>query len=284
MIKSLFGEDGPPRPKAEKIEDETEDAIKRQLEELNVSTTAAAAAAEETAETQAFSSPLPPRHDYNSPVESDPEIEEAFSSIFRRPASSPPGSLADKSAGTSNNFPAGSDFSTANVVPASAAERPPVIEVDEELLQYPIEPFPVTRQQGDNVFQSNAEFNPPDAPDTTAAQMGIFPQSPAPKPSITVKSADSVNSIISSSSSGGNESNLFQTETKPLTTAETIRQSGMAWSAAVGLIGSIVFMMVIGWIFDQLTGAAPFGLVAGILIGGGIGFYQFFRVTSQIFK
>jgi F0F1-type ATP synthase assembly protein I len=73
-------------------------------------------------------------------------------------------------------------------------------------------------------------------------------------------------------------------ETKPLTTAETLRQSGMAWSAAVGLFGSVLFMMILGWFFDLLTDASPFGIVFGILIGAGIGFYQFFRTTSQIFK
>jgi F0F1-type ATP synthase assembly protein I len=58
----------------------------------------------------------------------------------------------------------------------------------------------------------------------------------------------------------------------------------MAWSAAVGLFGSVLFMMILGWFFDLLTGASPVGLVGGIIIGSGIGFYQFFRTTSQIFK
>lgn len=77
---------------------------------------------------------------------------------------------------------------------------------------------------------------------------------------------------------------VFHHESKPLTTAETIRQSGLAWGAAVGLFGSIVFMMILGWILDVLTGASPFGLVGGIIIGAAVGFYQFFRVTAQIFK
>lgn len=78
--------------------------------------------------------------------------------------------------------------------------------------------------------------------------------------------------------------NLSQTEAKSLTTAETIRQSGMAWSAAIGLFGSVLFMMILGWFFDLLTGASPLGLVGGIIVGSAIGFYQFFRTTSQIFK
>jgi F0F1-type ATP synthase assembly protein I len=58
----------------------------------------------------------------------------------------------------------------------------------------------------------------------------------------------------------------------------------MALSAGIGLFGSVVFMLILGWLFDLLTGASPFGIVFGIIIGAGIGFYQFFRLTSQIFK
>jgi len=33
-----------------------------------------------------------------------------------------------------------------------------------------------------------------------------------------------------------------------------------------------------------LLGSSPWGIAIGVLIGAAIGFYQFFRVTSQIFK
>lgn len=70
----------------------------------------------------------------------------------------------------------------------------------------------------------------------------------------------------------------------PETQAESIRQSGMAWSAAIALFGSVVFFMVIGWFADLLLGTAPWSLVGGIVIGGIMGFVQFFRISSQIFK
>ena len=75
-----------------------------------------------------------------------------------------------------------------------------------------------------------------------------------------------------------------QHESKPPSTAETIRQSGMAYSAAIVFFGSVVFMMILGWLADWLLGTKPWGIVGGIILGGIIGFIQFFRITSQIFK
>jgi F0F1-type ATP synthase assembly protein I len=65
---------------------------------------------------------------------------------------------------------------------------------------------------------------------------------------------------------------------------ETIRQSGLAWSAGIAFFGAIVFMLFLGWIADLLLGISPWGIVGGIVLGSIIGFLQFFRITSQIFK
>jgi ATP synthase protein I len=77
---------------------------------------------------------------------------------------------------------------------------------------------------------------------------------------------------------------LFQSNFKPETTAETIRKSGLAYSAAVALLGSVVFMLIIGWVLDTFFGTSPWMLVGGIVIGSIVGFYQFFRLTSEILK
>jgi F0F1-type ATP synthase assembly protein I len=69
---------------------------------------------------------------------------------------------------------------------------------------------------------------------------------------------------------------------KPESKTETIRKSGLAWSAAIALFGSIVFMMILGWFADQLLGSFPWGITVGIVLGAVIGFIQFFRMTSQI--
>ena len=65
--------------------------------------------------------------------------------------------------------------------------------------------------------------------------------------------------------------------------AETVRQSGLAYSAGIAFFASVVFMMVIGWGADLLFGSSPWGIVGGIVLGSIIGFVQFFRITSRIF-
>lgn len=80
------------------------------------------------------------------------------------------------------------------------------------------------------------------------------------------------------------ESLIFQSEFEPQSKAETLRQSGLAYSAAVVMFGSIVLMLVFGWLFDLLVGSSPWGIVGGIVLGAIIGFVQLFRITSQIFK
>jgi F0F1-type ATP synthase assembly protein I len=70
----------------------------------------------------------------------------------------------------------------------------------------------------------------------------------------------------------------------PPSEGETIRQTGLAWSAGISFFGAIVFMLFLGWIADLLLGSSPWGLVGGIVLGSIIGFIQFFRITSQIFQ
>ena len=65
---------------------------------------------------------------------------------------------------------------------------------------------------------------------------------------------------------------------------ETIRQSGLAWSAGIAFFGAIVFMLFLGWLADLLLGISPWGIIGGIILGSIIGFLQLFRLTSQIFK
>ena len=70
----------------------------------------------------------------------------------------------------------------------------------------------------------------------------------------------------------------------PPTQDETIRSSGLAYSAGIALFVSVVIMGFIGWIADQLLGSSPWGIVGGIVLGSLIGFLQLFRISSQIFN
>lgn len=81
------------------------------------------------------------------------------------------------------------------------------------------------------------------------------------------------------------EAELFTSQSfSPDSTDETVRRTGLAWSAGIVFFSSIAFMLFLGWIADLLIGSSPWGLVGGIVIGSIIGFIQFFRLTSRIFS
>jgi F0F1-type ATP synthase assembly protein I len=74
---------------------------------------------------------------------------------------------------------------------------------------------------------------------------------------------------------------------QPFTLADdpdSMRQSGLAYSAGIAFFAAVVFMLILGWGADVLLGTSPWGIVVGIVLGSIIGFVQFFRITSQIFK
>ena len=70
----------------------------------------------------------------------------------------------------------------------------------------------------------------------------------------------------------------------PETQDEAIRQRGLAFSVGIVFFVSVAFMLFLGWLADLILGSSPWGIVGGIVLGTIIGFLQFFRITSQIFK
>ncbi|MGH9948323.1 MAG: AtpZ/AtpI family protein, partial [Pyrinomonadaceae bacterium] len=82
----------------------------------------------------------------------------------------------------------------------------------------------------------------------------------------------------------GADEPFILSDAKPVSMADAARNSGLAWSAGIAFFASVVFMLVIGWGADLLFGIAPWGIVAGIVLGSIIGFVQFFRISSQIFN
>lgn len=77
--------------------------------------------------------------------------------------------------------------------------------------------------------------------------------------------------------------NVFDQEKyEPPTVEESARMSGLALTAGIAFVSSVVFMLVLGWLVDTFIGTTPWGIVGGIVIGSLIGFVQFFRLNSQI--
>lgn len=194
----------------------------------------------------------------------------------------------------------------------NADEDPPPgtkVIVEETVLNPPTEPQnaepPKLEQPADNietrrVFEIPEDakfFTPaPESADETAPVSEVsetaepVTETPGEEPvtseAFEVNAENPVTAELSGDEKSGDKTSgtLFQGEAEPQSAGETIRQSGMAYSAAIVLFGSIVFMLILGWFADLLLGSAPWGIVGGIILGGIIGFIQFFRITSQIFK
>ncbi len=62
---------------------------------------------------------------------------------------------------------------------------------------------------------------------------------------------------------------------------ETTRKSGMAYAAGLTLFFSVLTFMGLGWLLDRWLGTSWL-LIAGILLGACVGFYEFIRIISKI--
>ena len=63
---------------------------------------------------------------------------------------------------------------------------------------------------------------------------------------------------------------------------EINRKSGLAYAAGFSLFASVVAGLLAGWLLDRWLGTKPWLLVAGIVLGAAVGFYEFIRSTSKI--
>jgi len=63
---------------------------------------------------------------------------------------------------------------------------------------------------------------------------------------------------------------------------DTNRKSGLAYAAAFSLFSAVVAGLIAGWLMDRWLGTRPWLLVAGIVLGAVVGFYQFIRMTSKL--
>ncbi|MDT5121918.1 MAG: putative F0F1-ATPase subunit Ca2+/Mg2+ transporter [Acidobacteriota bacterium] len=60
------------------------------------------------------------------------------------------------------------------------------------------------------------------------------------------------------------------------------RKSGLIYAAVLSFVISTVTMLGVGWALDRWWGTGPWLVVTGIVLGAGVGFYQFIRLLSRI--
>ena len=63
--------------------------------------------------------------------------------------------------------------------------------------------------------------------------------------------------------------------------AETTRRSGTAYAAGLMIFFSVLTFMGLGWALDRWLGTRWL-MIAGIILGAVVGFYEFIRIISQI--
>src|SRR5580765_7756377 len=108
------------------------------------------------------------------------------------------------------------------------------------------------------------------------------PSAPGGSPGSPPETKD--DDLVTDPETGEKEPFILAKSSTPESVAETARRSGLAYSAGIAFFASVVFMLVIGWGADLLLGSSPWGIVFGLVLGSIIGFVQFFRITSRIFR
>lgn len=60
------------------------------------------------------------------------------------------------------------------------------------------------------------------------------------------------------------------------------RKSGLVYAGVLSFVLSTVTLLGFGWLLDRWLGTSPWLVVAGIVIGAGVGFYQFIKLLSRV--
>lgn len=75
---------------------------------------------------------------------------------------------------------------------------------------------------------------------------------------------------------------FYKPDKNPDSVGETNRKSGLAWGAVTVMVAAILLFLGIGWLADNYFHTSPLFLVVGVILGTIIGFYQFYKISSQI--
>ena len=60
------------------------------------------------------------------------------------------------------------------------------------------------------------------------------------------------------------------------------RKSGLIYAGVLSFVLSTVTLLGFGWLLDRWLGTGPWLVVAGIILGAGVGFYQFVKLLSRV--
>lgn len=63
---------------------------------------------------------------------------------------------------------------------------------------------------------------------------------------------------------------------------DVTRKSATAYAAGLTIFFSVAAFLGFGWVLDRWLGTGPYLLVAGILLGSAVGFYEFIRIMSKV--
>jgi F0F1-type ATP synthase assembly protein I len=62
---------------------------------------------------------------------------------------------------------------------------------------------------------------------------------------------------------------------------EITRKSSMAYAAGLTIFFSVAAFLGFGWMLDRWLETSPWLLIAGILLGSAVGFYEFIKIMSR---
>jgi ATP synthase protein I len=74
---------------------------------------------------------------------------------------------------------------------------------------------------------------------------------------------------------------FYQTDKDAESDSETTKKGLDAYAAVGTLIGGILLFLGVGWLGDKYFGTSPWGMVAGIIFGAIVGFYQFVKIAGK---